>query len=397
MKRVLEHVRVIDFTHAYAGPFLSLNLADFGADVIKIEKYGTGDQTRSWAPVRNGNSGYYASFNRGKKSLSIDMRTEAGRQIILDLAKNADIVCENFKAGSLERLGLGYEDMKQVNPEIIYASSSGYGTWGPYKKDACYDIVAQSMSGIMSTTGFPDTPPTKTGPSIGDNFAGLTLFYGVLMAYYHKLKTGKGQHLEVSMHDCLFAMLDKKIFALETGIEELRWGNHNIFVAPSNIYQIQNDYFYFAIETDTAWTAFVEKSNLSVLEQEIFATAESRIANEAHLNSILEECFATLTEEECNEICKNTGAYYTTIFGIDDVCSFEQLLERDMILDIDDPSVGSLKVVGNPMKLSDMPPVIDKPSPFLGEDSYAVLQELGYDTDYIHSLVEQKVIFCHEE
>ena len=169
MRKPLEGIRVLDLTQAYSGPFCTMNLADHGAEVIKIERPGTGDQTRAWGPFKNDYSGYFAYINRNKKGITIDLSTEEGKQILRDLIKTADVICENFKVGVMEKLGFSYENMKAINPKIIYGSISGFGLEGPLAKRTCYDIVAQAMSGMMSVTGFKDGPPCKIGPSVGDN------------------------------------------------------------------------------------------------------------------------------------------------------------------------------------------------------------------------------------
>ena len=189
--QLLKGVKVLDFTHAYAGPYCTMELADFGAEVIKIEKIQGGDQARSWGPFKNNNSAYYASFNRGKKSIGLDISSDEGKKIIMDLVKDTDIVVSNFKHGTLEKFGLGYEDMKEVKKDIIFATLNGFGDKGPLSKFAAYDNVIQAMSGIMDLTGFPDRIPTKIGPAIGDSYSGLVLLLGIVMAYYHKLKTGE--------------------------------------------------------------------------------------------------------------------------------------------------------------------------------------------------------------
>jgi beta-alanine coA-transferase len=195
----LDGVKVVDFTHAYAGPFCSLFLADYGAEVIKIERVDGGDQARTWGPFKNDYSAYYASFNRGKKSITLDIKSKEGQKIIYDLIKDADIVCSNFKAGTLEKYGVGYDQMKQVKPDIIYATISGFGTKGELSKYPAYDNVIQAMSGIMDVNGFADKGPTKIGPAIGDSYTGLLLLLGLMIAFHHRQKTGKGQQIDVTM------------------------------------------------------------------------------------------------------------------------------------------------------------------------------------------------------
>ena len=208
MKQPLEGIRVLDLTQAYSGPFCTMNLADHGAEVIKIETPEKGDQTRGWGPMENGYSGYYAYINRNKKGITLNLKTEGGKQIFTELLKTADVVCENYKVGVLERLGFSYEKMKAINPRIIYGSISGFGLSGDLASRPAYDIVAQAMSGMMSVTGFPDGAPCKIGPSIGDNYTGAYLCMGVLMALYEREKTGTGRRIDVAMMDTLFSVME---------------------------------------------------------------------------------------------------------------------------------------------------------------------------------------------
>ena len=201
MKKALEGVKVLDLTQAFSGPFCTMHLADHGAEVIKVERPGMGDQSRTWGPIVNDYSAYYTFLNRNKKGITLDLKSEQGREIFLKLVEDADVVCENFKVGTMEKLNLGYDVLKERNPRLIYASISGFGLTGPLAELPAYDIVAQAMSGLMSITGFPDNPPTKVGPSVGDNYTGTYMALGICMALYHREKTGQGQRLDVAMVD----------------------------------------------------------------------------------------------------------------------------------------------------------------------------------------------------
>lgn len=208
---VLEGITVIDFTQAYSGPFCAMQLADFGARVIKVERAGVGDQSREWTPFRNNYSGYYASINRNKESLTLDIASDEGQEIIKTLVKDADVVLENFKYGTLAKMGLDYDSLKEINPAIIFASLSGFGQSGPHKKLAAYDNVVQSMCGVMDITGYPDGDPCRVGPGLGDSFTGLMVCNGILMALQHRMKTGEGQSLNVAMMDSLFGIVENAI------------------------------------------------------------------------------------------------------------------------------------------------------------------------------------------
>ena len=207
-RKPLEGIRVLDLTQAYSGPFCTMNLADFGAEVIKIERPGTGDQTRTWGPFKNDYSAYFAYINRNKQGITLDLSTSEGKEVFFKLVEAADVVCENFRVGTMEKLGLGYEELKKINPRIIYGSISGFGLEGPLSKRPCYDIIAQGMSGMMSVTGYPENPPVKIGPSVGDNYSGAYLCMGILSALYNREKTGEGQRIDVAMVDTLFSIME---------------------------------------------------------------------------------------------------------------------------------------------------------------------------------------------
>lgn len=391
---LLNGVKIIDFTHAYAGPFATLNLADFGAEVIKIEKLKTGDQSHSWGPFSEGKSAYYHSFNRGKKSISLDLSSQEGKKIIMELVKDADMVFENFKAGSIDRLGLGYEDLKKVNPEIIFVSNSGYGTEGPYKNDACYDIIAQAMAGVIASTGFPNDTPSKVGPSIGDNYSGLMMLQGALLAYFHKLKTGKGQKVEISMYDCLFSMLDQKIFETTKADQENRTGNTNSDTSPENIYQTKDAYIYFCITDDIVFQTFAEKAGLQTSIGK-FTTNAERVSHFSELDQILKDFFSEKTVAELKPFMDN--CYFTKVYDLQDVTECKQLNTRNMILPMDSSCIKNVNMAGNPMKLSLTPPIVRRSAPEVGEHTYEILSELGYSQKYIKELCHKNVAYISDE
>jgi len=390
--RILEGVKVIDFTHAYAGPFCALNLADFGAEVIKIER-STGDQARSWGPFKDNYSGYYASFNRGKKSITLDITSEEGKKIIFDLVKNADIVCSNFKAGTLEKYGIGYDEMKEIKPDIIYATISGFGNEGPLSKFAAYDNVIQAMSGIMDLTGFPEGIPTKIGPAIGDSFTGLILLLGVTIAYYNKLSTGKGQKVDVTMLGSLFAMLEKPILEYTSlGNKMSRMGNANPYKAPNDTYKVKEGFVSVSVINEDMWIKFSDLIGSELINNEKFKDNTSRVKNEKELKAIIEKYFADKTREEVTQKMEDLGIPCAPVINIKEAFDNPQLNARDMVVELDDPGAGKMKVVGNPMKLSKTPPVIEIPSPLLGQNTEEILESMGYSSEEIQDLRIKKVI-----
>ena len=259
MKRPLEGIRVLDLTQAYSGPFCTMNLADHGAEVIKIERPGSGDQTRGWGPMKNDYSGYYAYINRNKKGITLNLASDEGKQIFRELVKTADVVCENYKVGVLEKLGFSYDVLKEINPRIIYGSISGFGLEGPLASRPCYDIVAQAMSGMMSVTGFADGPPCKIGPSIGDNYSGAYLCMGILMALYEREKTGVGRRIDVAMVDTLFSVMEN--FVVEytiAGKTPHRAGNQDPSIAPFDSFHAKDGEFVMGCGTDKMFAALCQ-------------------------------------------------------------------------------------------------------------------------------------------
>lgn len=391
---ILDNVKVVDFTHAYSGPFCSMNLADYGAEVIKIERIQGGDQARSWGPFKNDYSGYYASFNRGKKSVTLNIACPNGRKVIFDLIKDADIVISNFKAGTLEKYGMGYEQMKRVNPEIIYASLSGFGTRGELSAYAAYDNVIQGMSGIMELNGFPDGDPTKIGPAIGDSYSGLVLLMGILIAYYHRLKTGEGQKIDATMLGSLITSLEYPIMEY-TNLNKLvsRMGNRNPYYAPGDVYKTKDGYIAVSAKTDAQWETFCKTLGADeLLEKEEYRTNELRLVHADQLKEDLEELFAEHGMHEIEQILEQAGIAAAHVMGIEEALEDEHLLARKMVIDVEDPGVGPIKLVGNPIKLSESKPVTDIPSPLLGENTEEILAEIGYTEEDITQLREEGVI-----
>ncbi|MGV8982214.1 CaiB/BaiF CoA transferase family protein [Clostridium sp.] len=390
--KVLDGVKVIDFTHAYAGPFCTLNLADFGAEVIKIEK-STGDQARFWGPFKNNYSGYYASFNRGKKSITLDITSEEGKKIIFDLVKNSDIVCSNFKTGTLEKYGIGYDEMKKIKPDIIYATISGFGNEGALSKLPAYDNVIQAMSGIMDVTGFPDGIPTKIGPAIGDSFAGLILLLGVTIAYYNKLNTGKGQKVDVTMLGSLFSMLEKPILEYTSLSNKLcRMGNFNPYKGPNDTYKVKCGFVTIGVNSEEMWVTFCNVIGSGLINDIRFRDNNSRVKNQKELKEIIEKHFESKTKEEVTEQLESLGIPCAPVLNIKEAFNNPQLKARDMIVELDDPGTGKIKLVGNPIKLSKTPPEIKKPSPLLGQDTVEILESMGYSSEEIQDLRINKVI-----
>lgn len=390
----LDGVKVIDFTHAYAGPFCSLNLADYGAEVIKVERIDGGDQARTWGPFKNDYSAYYASFNRGKKSITLNIASPEGKEIIFNLVKDADIVCSNFKAGTLEKYGIGYDEMKKIKPDIIYASISGFGTEGVLSKFAAYDNVIQAISGIMDMNGFESKGPTKIGPAIGDSYAGLILYLGILIAYYHRLRTGHGQKVDVTMLGSLYTLLEYPILEYTNQGKILsRSGNTSHYCAPADIFKVKDGYIALTVKNDAMWETFCKKMVLhKLLQEEDFRTTANRVANKQRLKEMLLPIFAEKTMDEMESLFEDTDIPVSCVIDIVKSLEDPHLLERKMVIEVNDPVIGPLKLVGNPMKLSENEPILDVPSPTLGQHTNEILASLGYTREEITSFKTKNVV-----
>lgn len=393
--KALDGVKVIDLTQAYSGPFCTMHMADHGAEVIKIERPGIGDQSRTWGPIKEGYSGYYAFLNRNKRSLSLDLSSKEGKEIFLRLVKDADVVCENFRVGTMEKLGLGYDEIKKVNPRIIYASISGYGLEGPLAKLPAYDIVAQAMSGLMSITGFADNPPTKVGPSVGDNYTGTYLAVGICMALYHREKTGEGQRLDVAMVDTLFSILENAVVEYTVaGNVPKRSGNADPGIAPFDAFMAKDGMFVMGVGTNAMWKKLCQlMGRPELFEDPRYLTNDDRCKNYLpDLKNDVEAYTRTKTKEELQEIMNTVGIPFGFILTVPEAAEQPQLKLREMLVEVNDPALGKIKIPGIPIKMHETPGSIVKPAPLLGENTDDVLSEIGYSTQEIKTLHDREVV-----
>ncbi len=395
MSRPLEGIRVIDLTQAYSGPFCTMNLGDHGAEVIKIERPGAGDQTRQWGPFKNDFSGYYAYINRNKKGITLDLQTEEGKEVLRELIKTADVICENFKVGVMERLGFSYEEMKKINPRIIYGSISGFGLQGSWSKRAAYDIVAQAMSGMMSVTGFPDGPPCKIGPSVGDNYTGAYLAMGILMALYERERTGVGRRIDVAMMDTLFSVMEN--FVVEYTIDGKtphRAGNQDPSIAPFDSFEAKDADFVMGCGTNAMFAKLTEAMGKPELADDPrYNTNYNRCLNYSQLKPELNEWFKTKTVAEVEEMLVGLAIPFGNILTIPEVAEHEQTKARNMLWEIEQPGMDAIiKIPGTPIKIHGVEDKCMKASPQLGEDTEDILKEIGFDEDKIKKYKEAGII-----
>ncbi len=395
--RPLEGLVVLDFTKVYSGPYCTLLLADLGAEVIKIERKNTGDDSRSFRPKPNTveGSGYFMYMNRNKKSIELDLKDPEAKKIIYRLCKKADIVVENNAPGVTEKLGISYEDLKQHNPRIIYGSITGFGQNGPYKNKPAYDIIAQAMGGYMAVTGPKNGMPMKLGTSMGDSIAGVHMAFAIMSAIYHRDRTGEGQFIDIAMMDSCFATLENHV-VIQTigGVTPQRNGNSNQNASPFNTFRSKDGYVCIAVANDALFERFCNAiDNPGLINDERFINNQNRKDNEDLLTPIVEEWTSQKTTEEICEIFDKAKVPVGPILGIDELVEDPHILAREMIIEQDHPYGGKIKMPGCPIKFSETK--IDRfdPSSRLGADTEYILKSYGdYEDNEIAELYDNGTI-----
>ncbi len=400
----LDGIRVLDLTWVYAGPFATMMLSDLGADVIKLEGPPFGDWTRVVPPLENGHSGYFYMLNRRKKSIALDLKGAEGRELFLRLVERADVVAENFKAGTLDRLGLGYERARQVNPRIIYGSINGFGSSGPYSDMPCVDPVAQAMGGLMSMTGFEGQPPLKTGPAVADSLSGLYLALGIMAALRQRDRTGVGERVEVSMMDSVFSVLEEAVIRTSmTGDPLPARGNTDPLGAPWDAFQTSDGRWTMVCNLDPR--RFVEVYRLigreDIAEEYggMDGTAmEKRSRDLPRLNQIFADWARTRTAEELQQILGEMSIPNGVVKEVPELLEDPHLVGRNMVVDIDHAKLGKVKTFNLPIKFFGGEMGIRKGEnpldPELGQDTGELLgQILGLGEEEIDQLRKQKVIW----
>lgn len=378
----LAGVTVIDLTRVLAGPYCTMILRDLGARVIKVEVPGRGDDARHFGPFVDGRSAYFESLNHGKESIALDLKAEADKAIFDRLLDGADVLVENFRAGAMERLGYGWEELHRRWPRLIYAATSGFGHTGPYARRPAYDLVVQAMGGIMSLTGHPGGPPTRVGTSVGDISAGLFTAVGVNAALVSRAGSGKGMRIDVSMLDCQVAILENAIARYgATGEVPGPLGARHASITPFEAYATLDGHVVIAAGNDTLFETLCRAIGRAELASNpLFLNNEARTK---HVSALKDELEATLTKRETTlwlHILEESGVPCGPINSVRDVLEDEQVLARNMVVDIrDENSRGKgMKVSGNPIKYSNFAdPPIRRPAPSLDADRHALLGELG--------------------
>jgi crotonobetainyl-CoA:carnitine CoA-transferase CaiB-like acyl-CoA transferase len=376
MMKPLDGIKVLDLTRVLAGPYCTMLLADMGADVVKVERPGAGDDTRAFGPpFVNGESAYFMSINRNKRSLTLNLKEDKARQILRQLLETVDVVVENFRPGTMESFGFGYEAVHDFNPALVFCSISGYGHTGPDADLPGYDLIIQGEGGAASLTGDTEGPPYKVGNSQADIVAGMMAFQGILLALLTRNRSGTGQKIDISMLDCQVAMLTYQAgIYFATGESPTRLGNQHPTITPYETYRCKDGFINLACGNDNMWRTFCR-----VLGQEEwtedprFRTNADRVGHRRQLAALLEPVILQQTTQEWIEQLRQNGLPCGPIQTVGQVCEDPQVIARDMIVSLDHPTAGSIRVTGVPIKLSDTPGEVHSAPPTLGQHTTEVL------------------------
>ena len=379
--RALEGIKILDLSRVLAGPFCTMLLADMGAEVIKVEIPDKGDDSRSFPPFKKGQGTYFINFNRNKKSIVLDLKKSSDVNKALEIIKSMDVLVENFRPGTMEKMGLNYERLKNVNNQLIYASISGFGHYGPYKDKPGYDIIGQAMGGIMSITGWPDGPPTRTGTAIADILAALFCTIGILSALQARSIYGKGQKIDVSLVDSVVSAIGTilQIYMVEKRIPK-RSGNKYDFIAPYEAFMAKDGWFVLGVGNDNIWKKFCGAiSRKDLIDDERYNTNVERVKHNKELAEIIGSWSATLTVEEIISVLEEDGIPAAPINNLEQIVNDPHIaIAREMIQKIVHPIAGEVKITGNPIKMSETNPQIYESSPLLGEHTDYIINK------YVH-------------
>ncbi|GFN22272.1 CaiB/BaiF CoA transferase family protein [Thermanaeromonas sp. C210] len=393
MEKALAGIKVIDLTRVLAGPLCTMILGDLGADVIKIEA-PEGDESRNYGPFVKGESAYFMSINRNKRSVVLNLKDPRGVAILKKLVQEADVLVENYRPGTAAKLGISYEELAPLNPRLIYASCSGFGQTGPYRMRPAYDIIIQAMGGIMSITGQPGGEPTRVGASIGDITAALFTVIGILAALAERERSGKGQYIDISMLDCQVAILENAIARYSVGGEVPKpIGNRHPSITPFTTLRTKDGYVVIAVGNDNLWRKFCQAvKREDLIEDPRFKTNPLRTQNWDELYPILSSIFAEYTTAEALSVIEGAGVPCGPLQDVSQVFHDPQIRHREMIVPVEHPVAGPVWMAGTPFKLSRTPGAIVRPAPTLGQHTYEVLQEIGYSEAELKELEAEGVI-----
>ncbi len=385
----LDGIRVVDLSRVLAGPYATMLLADMGAEVIKVEEPDRGDDTRAWPPFVGGEATYFMSVNRGKKSLTLNLKSGGGQTILRRLLESADVLLENFRPGTLERLGFGYNAVRVWNPRLVYCSISGFGESGPEASRPGYDLIVQGESGIMDLTGFPDGPPVKVGNSIADLAAGTMAAHGVVLALFARERSGGGQKVEIAMLEVMTALLTYQGQAyLATGTSPRRRGNEHPSIVPYEVFRASDGYLTVGVANNSLWVRFCQAVGRPELATDPrFDTEARRVEHRRALVPLLGDLFGTAPVSEWLTRLGRAGIPAGKIKSVGEALESDHLRARGAIVSVTHPTAGAMRMVGSPIRLHDSPGEPAMPAPRLGEHTGEILEKLlGYSAQAIAEL-----------
>ncbi|WP_285769377.1 CaiB/BaiF CoA-transferase family protein [Peribacillus sp. SI8-4] len=395
MKGALDGVRIIDVSRVLAGPFCSMILGDLGAEVIKIEHHESGDETRGWGPpFAGGESAYYICANRNKQSMTLNLKSDQGKEIFRKLVSSGDIVIQNFKTGTMEKMGLGYGELKESNPNLIMASITGFGLTGPYKDLPGYDYIIQAMSGLMSITGERDGSPVKVGVAIADILTGLYTCIGILSAMHHRNESGEGQEIDISLMDCqVSSLVNVASNYLFNGKTPGRMGNQHPNIVPYQTFHTSDGELVVSVGNDEQFKRFAAVVGRPELAEEPrFSLNEKRLLNKEELVPILEDSLKRKTKKQWKELFDAAGIPNGPINDIAEMFEDPQISARGMVVEMEHPTITDLRMIGSPLNLSKSPVMMRLHPPLYGEHTDSILAGLGYEPGQIDKFKQNKII-----
>jgi crotonobetainyl-CoA:carnitine CoA-transferase CaiB-like acyl-CoA transferase len=392
----LDGIRVLDLTRVVAGPYCAMFLGDLGAEVVKVEQPGFGDDTRGWGPpFTGGESAYYLCINRNKKSITLDLKSSEGVELLRQMTRVADVVIENFRPGTMERLGLGEKELREINPRLIYASLTGFGADGPMSDWPGYDLIVQAWGGLMSITGTPEGEPVKVGVAIIDLVAGLMLGKAITAALFARERIGLGQRIDTSLLEAEVAsLINVGSNYLIGGKIPSRWGNAHPNIVPYQNFKTADGYFVLGVASETIWRRFCQAiARPDLAEDSRFADNAKRVENRAALIALLSEVFLSRTNQTWLKLLNDAEVPCAPVQTVDQVFESPQVLHRDMLVGVEHPTAGKVPMAGVPVKFSLTPASVRLPPPLLGEHNRQVLKTwLDMSDEVIEELQRKNIV-----
>ncbi len=396
-KGVFDGLKVLDFTIALAGVYISWQFADLGAEVWKVERYGSGDQARAWDPFVNGLSTLYTAYNKNKKSIEMDLSSQAGKEVIYEMVKQADVVLENFKSGSIDRLGLGYDKLKEINPKIVFVSLSGFGGSGPLQKYPCYDAIAAARSGFAGSNGEPDGAPMKAGNANCDTLTGTYAFNAAVMGLIEAQRTGTGCRIDVGMTDVAMTACGETVMDYgQTGEVYTRFGNHDRFVAPYGIFEARDGWAVIIADTQKRFEALCDVLGLPELKtDERFSDNAARIRNRDLLAEKIEAVTRGMFRREIEQKLLAADVPASEVLPFIEAYTSEHANVTNVTEMVWQEKIGNIRFYNNPLRFDDQICPIRRGAPLLGQDTDEILKSVGYSDEEIKKLYDDEVVASH--